>query len=125
MYGMYRTNCYGPEMHEIYKKNCYGVEIYEIYKKNIFIVKIMGKIKLRVTNFAYVKTVSVTIMYINFLMKSMGFVKSYSTTHLLLVQMIWNLQDVTGGGEINIPTKFETNLKNLNFFVKFRHFKYF
>ena len=69
MYGMYRTNCYGPEMHEIYKKNHYGAEIYEIYKKNTFIVKIMGKIKLRVTNFAYVIPVPVTIMYINFLMK--------------------------------------------------------
>ena len=69
MYGMYRTNCYGPEMHEIYKKNHYGAEIYEKYKKNIFIVKIMDKVKFRVTNFAYVITVPVTIMYINFLMK--------------------------------------------------------
>ena len=69
MYGMYRTNCYGPEIHEIYKKKHYGAEIYEIYKKNIFRVKIMGKIKLRVTNFAYVIPVPVIIMYINFLMK--------------------------------------------------------
>ena len=50
-------------------------------------VEIMTKIKLRVLNFEYVVAINMTIMYI----KSMGFVKSYGQTHLILLQMSWNL----------------------------------
>ena len=38
-------------------------------------------------NFGYVMTVDVSIVYTNFQMKLLVSLKSYGTTHLLLVQM--------------------------------------
>ena len=73
-------------MYEIYKKNWLWPGNNRIIKKNLMF-KIIGNIELRVSNFGYVMAVDVTIMYINFSNKSMGFIKSYSTTRLILVQI--------------------------------------
>ena len=75
----------------------------------------MGKIKLRVTNFGYVVGIDVIIMYTNFQMKLCGLLRSYGTTHLLLVQMSGNLQYALRVVWSNIPTKFEVILKKLIF----------
>ena len=47
---------------------------------------ILGNNKLRVLNFGYVMAVDMNIMYINFQMNLLGFIKSYGQTHLILLQ---------------------------------------
>ena len=99
-------------MFEIYSINCYGPEIIGLYRKKLLILKIIGNIKLRVKNFGYVMAVDVTIMYINFKANLQVFVKGYGTTCPNALRLAVCVKD----GVVNIPTKFEVNWRNLNFF---------
>ena len=44
----------------------------------------------------------------------MGFVKSYGQTHLIVAPIKLKLVLLIKGGEVDILTKFQENLKNLN-----------
>ena len=76
--------------------------------------KILGNNKLRVLNFGYDGCRCDYHVY-KFSRESMGFVKSYNLTHLILLQMSQNFFLWIKGVEVNIPTKFERNLKRLKF----------
>ena len=45
----------------------------------------------------------------------MGFVKSYGLTNLYIARIELKLVLWVEGGEVNIPTKFEENLRTLDF----------
>ena len=48
-------------------------------------------------------------------MDLMSFIKRYDPTHLILLQLSWNIGLWIKGDKVNIPTKFGENLRNVNF----------
>ena len=109
---IYSTDHYGPEMYEIYKeKQCYGPVMIGLYRKTVN-VKILRNNELKSFAFWIHDGCRCDHHVYKFSNESTGFLKSYllniAPNELKLA--VW-----VKGGEVNIPSKFERNLKKLKF----------
>ena len=69
--------------------------------------------------FYYVVANNIFDISINFSNELMHFKKSYAQTHLILLQLSWNLVYGLRMVRSYIPTKFKENLRTLKFLVNF------